>query len=70
MATGIECRRVSDHLDYSLTGEVFEPGGECTVERGLACHNKHQPDNRCDDYEVRFFCELQGKMYMLPCQPH
>ena len=58
--TQTECRRVSDQLDYSLTGEIFEPGYECTPDKGLVCVNATQPDGVCNDYEVRFFCE--GKL--------
>ena len=58
----MECRRLNDQLDYTLTGDIFKPGYECTPSKGLICVNAEQPAGRtCDDYEVRFFC-VQGKL--------
>jgi hypothetical protein len=46
-----ECRRVSDGVDWTRTGEVVT----CTPT-GLVCLNSAQPDGQCDDYQVRFAC--------------
>ena len=49
---------MGDHLDYTLTGDIFKPGYECTLDKGLSCTNNQQPAGEsCDDYEVRFVCE-------------
>lgn len=47
----VQCRRASDKLDSSLTGEIVR----CNLD-GAECINAKQPDGRCDDYEVRFAC--------------
>lgn len=54
--TNIECRRVSDKMSWTQTGEVYR----CNVSGGV-CVNADQPGYDgsgiwCDDYEVRFFC--------------
>jgi len=49
---GAECRRRSDGVDHSLTGEVVS----CTASGGAVCLNSQQADGTCDDYEVRFVC--------------
>lgn len=49
----IQCRRQSDRRSWDRTGEVVS----CDLDRGLVCRNSDQPDNRCDDYQVRFFCD-------------
>lgn len=46
-----QCRRISDQLDSTLTGEVVR----CDLD-GAECINSKQTDLRCDDYEVRFAC--------------
>lgn len=46
-----ECRRVSDGVDFSLTGEIVR----CTTD-GAECLNSQQSDGNCDDYEIRFAC--------------
>jgi len=53
-AVGAECRRVSDQVASSSTGQVFQSGYDCTAA-GLACRNS---DNisMCADYEIRFQC--------------
>ncbi|XP_064613988.1 uncharacterized protein LOC135477724 [Liolophura sinensis] len=38
--------------NYGLVNERLELG----PRYGLVCQNKNQPDNRCGDYQVRFFC--------------
>lgn len=50
--SAIECRRSSDKVAASETGEIIT----CDTQTGLACVNKQQPDGRCMDYEVRFSC--------------
>jgi hypothetical protein len=49
---GAECRRRSDGLDHSQTGEKVS----CTASGGSVCLNVEQPDGICDDYEVRYVC--------------
>jgi hypothetical protein len=46
-----ECRRISDGVDHSRTGERVR----CSPA-GAECLNAEQPDGQCDDYEVRFAC--------------
>jgi hypothetical protein len=46
-----ECRRISDGVDWTRTGEVMT----CTP-MGAECLKANQPDGACDDYEVRFAC--------------
>ena len=48
----IEARVSQTKADYSTTGEsvLINP-----ID-GFICLNANQPDNRCEDYEVRFFC--------------
>jgi hypothetical protein len=49
--TAVDCRRIVDGIDWTQTGEV----GSCTTA-GFVCLNADQPDQQCDDYEVRFYC--------------
>ncbi|XP_064599471.1 mucin-5AC-like [Liolophura sinensis] len=39
-------------VNYGLVSERLELG----PRYGLVCEKKNQPDNSCQDYEVRFFC--------------
>jgi hypothetical protein len=52
-ASDAECRRVSDGTPHRRTEEIVS----CSAQ-GSVCRNGDQPDRRCDDYEVRFLCEL------------
>ncbi len=54
--TRIECRVRETHEPASSTGQTFEPGAGCTLERGLACRNIGLFAKRCFDYEVRYLC--------------
>jgi hypothetical protein len=49
---GIQCRRASDMMDWTETGERVV----CNTRQGATCLNSEQSDGQCDDYEVRFFC--------------
>jgi hypothetical protein len=49
-----ECRRVSDKVDFTQTGEKVT----CNITDGGFCNNDDQSDKMCDDYEVRFLCPL------------
>ena len=51
-----ECRRASDGVDWSRTGEVVR----CSAN-GSECLNAEQPDGTCDDYEVRFACPVSDQ---------
>ena len=42
-----------DEIPCAETGQVFEA---FDVETGLICRAKDQPNRRCDDYRVRYFC--------------
>jgi hypothetical protein len=55
--TDIQARRKSDQVDAAKTGEVFQ---DYSPEVGLVCKNAEQPDGKCSDYEVRFFCPDVG----------
>ncbi|GEM_PF-2613266 len=48
----IQCRRISDNVDYFKTGEIVT----CLPSKGAYCLNSWQSDGRCDDYAVRFLC--------------
>lgn len=56
--TAVECRRhnktdvAMSLVDASNNGEIFT----CDPSYGFACVNANQPDGKCDDYEVRFYC--------------
>jgi hypothetical protein len=49
---GIQCRRVSDKVDWTATGDKMV----CSPTQGSICLNADQSDGRCDNYEVRFYC--------------
>ncbi|CAH1797600.1 unnamed protein product [Owenia fusiformis] len=57
---GIECRTVGSHTPASETHQVFMPGAECSLARGLMCQNSDQRGGAggfwCLDYEVRYLC--------------
>lgn len=48
---GIQCQ-TTEGVDYSETGEIYT----CNTDVGGVCINKNQPDGKCNDYQVRFFC--------------
>ena len=48
----VECRRKSDQVDWTATGEVVT----CNTTKGFQCINADQSDGKCDNYEVRFYC--------------
>ena len=48
----IQAQTVAE-IPCAETGQVFEA---FDVETGLICRAKDQPNRRCDDYRVRYFC--------------
>ncbi len=48
----IQCRS-KDGTYWTQTNDL---NATCEREEGLVCRNADQPDNACEDYEVRFFC--------------
>ncbi|XP_033761396.1 mucin-5AC-like [Pecten maximus] len=55
MMTRIECRVATSHLPYTASGEIVT----CDRIRGLRCRNELQRDKKCQDYEVRVFCDCK-----------
>lgn len=49
---GIQGRKHGTSTPWFDTGEVIT----ATPEEGLVCRNADQPDGKCYDYDVRFFC--------------
>lgn len=41
-------------VDYRKTGEALT----VSPQYGLSCRNSEQPDGRCQDYKVRFYCPV------------
>ena len=56
MMTKVECRAAKTKMSSSATGEVVS----CDRIRGLRCKNDAQPDGKCQDYEIRVFCDCYG----------
>lgn len=52
--TDIECRDAKRNRDYKDTKEVKLV---CDLHSGFICKNRDQPDGRCLDYKIRYFCE-------------
>ncbi|XP_021374153.1 mucin-5AC-like [Mizuhopecten yessoensis] len=53
--TRIECRIAKNHLPYTASGDIVT----CDRIRGLRCRNELQQDKKCQDYEVRVFCDCK-----------
>jgi hypothetical protein len=50
-----ECRRISDSVASTQTGESTV----CNITQGGICINAEQSDGACDDYSVRFLCPVE-----------
>ena len=57
----IQCQTVGG-VAWNSTGDVFRSGYGCTVENGLKCYNADQSDGSCEDYKVKFACDVD------PCE--
>ncbi|XP_077865183.1 mucin-5AC-like, partial [Saccoglossus kowalevskii] len=64
--TFIECKKVGSSLFHD---EIPSQKITCNAEIGLMCFHKDQPDNRCLDYEVRFFCSCPYQRSTPAIQP-
>uniref|UniRef100_A0A061QFX2 Putative hemolectin n=1 Tax=Cupiennius salei TaxID=6928 RepID=A0A061QFX2_CUPSA len=49
----IECREASTDLNYNETGDKKLA---CSVASGFRCRGRDQPNHRCKDYKIRYFC--------------
>ncbi|XP_043237348.1 hemocytin-like [Amphibalanus amphitrite] len=49
----IECQVADTGAPYDTTPDV---GVTCNINSGLACNNKAQPDGRCHNYRIRYYC--------------
>lgn len=58
----IECRVKGTEAVYSSTNDVLEEA--CTVEEGIVCRSINQTDSNCEDYEVRFKCDVFSGWFM------
>ena len=71
-----ECRLVGSgpdtlNADAGSSNDVFEVGFECTVD-GLLCLAVNQTggdtDGDCEDFEVRYVCEVPGQYPLQPTE--
>ncbi|KAL4222951.1 Mucin-5B [Mactra antiquata] len=53
----IQCRQVSNQVSYDKTDDV---NTICSTKGGFACYGARQPDGKCDDYEIRVYCNCQA----------
>ena len=54
----IECQETETGASYELTSDV---GVTCNIKNGLACSNKAQPNGRCHNYRIRYYCSCGGE---------
>lgn len=68
---GIQCRRISDGVMSTATGETFKNGFACTLGTyrqgdtvnqggGIVCEPNNLDGSTCSDYEVRYQCHNEG----------
>ena len=55
----IECRQQNTSIPWHLSED---DALECDLKNGFVCLNDEQSDLLCHDYEVRFWCECEGKI--------
>jgi len=50
----IQCRQVSTGASYD---QADDERSICNTNAGFACYGALQPDGKCEDYEIRVYCE-------------
>lgn len=50
----IQCREVSNEISYDKGDDNFTI---CNTKAGFACYGSLQSDGRCEDYEIRVYCQ-------------
>ena len=50
----IQCRQVSNEMSYDQGDDKLTV---CNTKAGFACYASLQGDGRCEDYEVRVYCQ-------------
>ncbi|XP_037075331.1 hemocytin-like [Pollicipes pollicipes] len=62
----IECQLSDTSMPYDTSDDV---GVTCDVKSGLTCRNAAQPDGRCHNYRVRYFCSCDAPPTEAPSTP-
>lgn len=58
-----ECRTVDDKLDYREADQLTKLTRQCD-RGGLVCkNNAGDADEKCRDYEVRYFCPFETALF-------
>ena len=50
----IQCRKVSNKESYDVTDSSHKI---CNTKAGFACYGSLEPDGKCEDYEIRVYCQ-------------
>lgn len=50
----IQCRQVSNGASYD---NADDDRTICSTKAGFACYGSLQPDGKCEDYEIRLYCQ-------------
>ncbi|XP_054713671.1 uncharacterized protein LOC129223130 [Uloborus diversus] len=61
--TAIECHDSKTGKDYKETNEEKLV---CDLSTGFRCLNRNQPDGKCQDYKIRYFCACGGETTQVP----